>query len=63
MRTRQIVLRSSLAALIAGTPLALIACDKTVESSKTSSTKTTETPEGTKKTTETTTKTVETEKK
>ena len=44
-------------------PVALTACDKTVESSKTSSTKKTETPEGTKTTTETTEKKVETERK
>jgi len=51
------------ASVIAALPLALGACDKTVESKKTTTTKTTQTPEGTRTTTETTKRTVETEPK
>jgi len=52
-----------LTALLSAFPFALSACEKKVESSKSTTTKVTETPEGTKKTTESTEKKVETEKK
>ncbi len=69
MKTPRLALRTSsghalcLAAVLSCVPFALTACEKQVESSKSTTTKTTETPEGTKKTTETTEKKVETEKK
>jgi len=55
--------RLLLSVIGAAAALSLTACDKTVESSKSSSVKKTETPEGTKTTTETTEKTVEKERK
>ena len=61
--TRRALHASLAAAIFASLPLALVACDKRVESSKSTTTRTTETPEGTKKTTETTERKVETEKK
>jgi hypothetical protein len=67
MTRNQIIVRRSLAVLLAtavsGFAVALAACEKETSKSKTTTTKTTQTPEGTKKTTETTEKTVETEKK
>jgi hypothetical protein len=50
-------------AVVAGIPLALGACDKEVNRTKSTTTKTTETPSGTKKTTETTEKKEEVERK
>lgn len=53
----------TLASIILGMPLVLVACDKDTSTSKTTTTKTTSTPEGVKRTTETTEKKVETEQK
>lgn len=58
-RVRSVTRALCLASAMSGLALTLAACDKEVESNKTTTTKKTETPEGTKTTTEKTEKTVE----